>query len=367
MSTDWMGDGSAREPAVYRGSQPASRRAPAPRGTGSTSAPARRTGSGGNFGAAFGSLGRLGRQTVERGTDRAMAPMRQVSMLGVDPRSAEGQEIATYLAAGGDPSLPEIQMLVEQYQGKLIGPLTSRVRSEKIAERRTGLTYNQYGYMKGDEYAELDGLSAEALARTQDRLAALGILDGFLPGKRDAATVEAFSGVLQLSNAEGLSWAEMLGDLERQKIEMGDDWVFRNGKGDERAPFVEDAYLAPDYASLAQRVKEQLRDNLGRDPDEAEMALLTAELSGWDRDAFEVEQEGLRAKYDAGAPDEALDMYREAGTFQGVSPLDRFKESFEQRFKGEIRGIQRREETEQSQALTQGAVSTLSRMAGGMG
>lgn len=307
-----------------------------------------------------------GRRTEDPGREL----VRRVSMLGVDPRSSEGQQIIAWLDAGMDIASPDVQDLIDQYQSKLIGPQSRRTRSEDI--RGTDLLHNQYGYLKGDEFRELDRIGTESLARTQERLAALGILDGYIEGKKDPKTVAAFETLLYMSNGEGLSWAEMLGDLERTKAEMGDDWAFGDGSGsggDGPAPFINQAYLAPDYASLAQDVKTKLRSELGREPDESELALFTAEMSGWHREAFAEEESARRAEYDAmvAAGESGADEGTPDGEFQTVDHLARFKESFEQKFKAERQGLERRAEVEDSQALTSGAVSTLSQMSGGMG
>lgn len=97
------------------------------------------------------------------------------------------------------------------------------------------------------------------------------------------------------------------------------------------------------------------------------MALLTAELSGWDREAFQAEVDAQRAEYEAQAAAGEGAEGQSGGTVQGIDPLARFKESFESKFSAELAGLERNEEVAESQELTTGAVSTLSRMAGGMG
>ena len=282
-------------------------------------------------------------------------------MLGVDPRSSEGAQILDLLMMQVPISSPEIKDLVAAYQNQLIGPQSRKTLAPGVT---AGPFNNQYGYRSGDEFSELDNLSTEYLARVQDRMAALGMLDGYVRGRKDPSTVKAFADLLWMSNSEGTSWIVQLKDLERQKEEMGDDWAWGSGSGGgrDRAPFVAPTYLAPDYATLAQTVKGQLRDALGRDPDESEMALLTAELSGWDREAFDAEVAAARAEYDA------AEGGRDApGVQQGIDPVARFRESFEQKFKGELRGIERTEEAAETGEAVRSSVSTLSRMSGGMG
>lgn len=287
--------------------------------------------------------------------------VRTVSMLGVDPRSSEGQDILYLLQSGMTTSDPEVQALVDEYQGKLIGPQSRRTLSPDVTG--TNLVNNQYGYVKGDEFRQLDSISTESLARTQERMAALGMLEDFIPGKKDPKTIQAFGDLLFMSNGEGLSWAEMLGELERQKEELGDDWAWGDGSGDDREPFITPTYLAPDYATMAQTIKEQLRSTLGRDPDESELAMFTAELTGWDREAFDTEVGIAKDYYDQGGsasapqPDQAV----------AQTAMARFRESFEQKFAAEIQGIERTEEAAETSENVRGAVSRLSQMSGGMG
>lgn len=263
-------------------------------------------------------------------------------MAGVDPRSPEGQEILAYLDEGFTMDMPEVSELIAAYEGKLIGPQSRKTRANAPT---AGPFNNQYGYKAGDEFSELDNLSTEYLARVQDRMAGLGMLDGYVRGRKDPNTVKAFQDLLFMSNAEGTSWTVQLSDLEDQKEAMGHDWAWgdRSGQGG-RSPFVAPTYMAPDYATIAQDVKSIMRQTLQRDPDESEMALLTAELSGWDREAFDAEVAARRADYeaDAAAADDGA-TGQGGGTVQSIDPVARFREEFEKRFSGEIRGIRDQE------------------------
>lgn len=312
-----------------------------------------------NIGKAMtGFVERASRARPNEDADRRL--QQQVSRLGVDPRSPQGQEILVLLLSGVPLSDPMVREQVDAYQQALIGPQSKRTRSPNEA---VGPGINQYGYKAGEEFTLLDGMSTEVLARVQDRMAALGMMEGHLPGRKDAKTRDAFADLLWMANGEGQSWMQTLYSLERQKEEMGDDWSWGDDSGSGgRGEYVAPTYLAPDYATLAQRVKEQIRSDLGRDPDESELALLTAELSGWDREAFDVEAAAARAEWEAG--EEGRDA---SPTAQAVDPVARFKESFESKFKAELRGIQRTEEAEETSENVRGAVGLLSQMSGGMG
>jgi len=312
-----------------------------------------------NIGKAMtGFVERASRANPNEDADRRL--QQQVSRLGVDPRSPQGQEILVLLMSGIPLSDPMVKEQVDDYQQALIGPQSKRTRQ---ADPMVGPGLNQYGYKAGEEFSILDGMSTEVLARVQDRMAALGMVEGYLPGRKDKATRDAFAELLWMANGEGKSWMQTLYSLERQKEEMGDDWAWGDDSGSGgRGKYVAPTYLAPDYATLAQRVKEQIRSDLGRDPDESELALLTAELSGWDREAFDVEAAAARDEWEA-----AEDGRDASPTVQAVDPVARFKESFESKFRAELRGIQRTEEATETSENVRGAVGLLSQMSGGMG
>jgi hypothetical protein len=209
---------------------------------------------------------------------------------------------------------------------------------------------------QGDAEQILRSMDPGMVARLQDRLVSAGFMSGgaFAVGSPvDDKTVEAFRGLLGYANSQGTVWQAALGVEETGVGEDG---------GGGRAPFVAPTYVAPDYATLAQSVKDHFRKTLGREADESELAIFTAELSGWDREAFEAEAAAMRSEY------EAAEQGRDAPAVQqAVDPLARFKESFEKRFEGALRGQRRMEEAAQASESVRAATSLLSRMSGGMG
>ena len=315
---------------------------------------------------------------TRRPSPSVSGPLQQVSRMGVDPRSPQGRQIMDLVEQGYDLNDPMIAQavgeLVGEYQDTLVGPLSKNRRPAPGNAMgpffdREG---NQYGYTTGDVFDELDGLSTENLARVQARMVGLGLLENYVPGKRDGDTQKAFGYLLQMANSSGQDWAREMSSLEQIQAEDPEGWAERMGMGggedDGPAPFVAPEYTAPDYATLAQTVKDQMRDALGRDPDEDEMALLTAELSGWDRADYEADVAGQRAQYEAQvAAGEDGTAGLGGGTVQSIDPVARFRESFESKFAGELRGIERTEEAAETGEMVRGATSTLSQMSGGMG
>lgn len=200
-------------------------------------------------------------------------------------------------------------------------------------------------YYAGAEYDILRGLTTEDRVRLQQQLVALGLANNVVYGEIDGGetgtggTLGAMRALLAMANRAGEEWQSTLG-----RIATNPEMQAQAGGlvGSDRQP-----YMAPDYASMAQEVKNVFRKRLGREPDQAEMAELVGEIQGWDRQSF-----------DAGTqPDIGPDGLPAAeGT--RVDPLARFQEEFDRRYSGELDFIEdkasavvARESVEQSTAL----------------
>jgi hypothetical protein len=211
-------------------------------------------------------------------------------------------------------------------------------------------------YVEGSDFDEIAEMSTEQLVRFQEQLIAMGVLDAdsTLIGKRDTVTIDAMNQIMTLANAEGTNWGTMLYELQQIADERGGKLV----KDPDAPEFNMPSYLAPDYATMAQKVKDTMRTQLGRDPDESELAALVGELQGWDREAYEAEVAAAESEFNAeyeGGP--------EGQTFQDVDPLARFNEMFEQKYASELDFVEERDErAPMSQQSVQGAVGTLSDM-----
>lgn len=215
-----------------------------------------------------------------------------------------------------------------QPDGRMTGPLA-------LNEGATGHTYYE-----GDQFSILKGLNTEDLVRLQEQLAAVGLAANPLYGEvGDESTLNAMSKLLSLANRSGTSWDATLTRLSTNP---------RLQEEAKEPEFEEPTYLAPDYASIAQRVKGMFRDQLGRDPDQGEMAQFTAELQGWDKDNFNAQVAADRADFEGEG----------GGTVQSVDPVARFQERFEQVYKPELnfvrdkgRAVETREQVEASTGL----------------
>lgn len=194
------------------------------------------------------------------------------------------------------------------------------------------------------------GLPLEHKVRLQDALVALGLARNAIPGEFDKDTRNGVETLLTLSNAAGTTWQATIGRLQQLK-----DAGQLDPSGGE---FTEPAYLPPDYASLAQTVKQTVRSTLGRDPSDDEIAELSAQLQGFDYSAFQAEVDAERAQFET----------QQAGggtvpqTGRQVDTASRFRELIESKYGDELAFNQRREEGAENRQLTLGAVGTIDRI-----
>lgn len=173
-------------------------------------------------------------------------------------------------------------------------------------------------YFEGDD-ASPAGMSDEDIARLQRMLVAAGVLKGttYLNGVWDEPSRQAYRSILTHANQSGLT--------AQQSLET---WASAHT---EQKPKV-DPFLEPDYATLAQTVKQLVSERLGgREPTPAELDVLTSQLRG-----------NYRAEYDAAvatttaASDAAAAGADPATVVQDIDPVARFSEFFEQRYQPEM-------------------------------
>lgn len=248
-----------------------------------------------------------------------------------------------------------------------------QAREQQLTEARSDLPYigtdrlgvhdmggwtNPFdGYRAGDEVQILNRMPEEHLVRTQQQLMRYGFLDEFAPGKLDDDTIKAFKNVLSVANREGKQWTMVMLDYE-QLAEDGllEEYGGVGGGGGAGRVFRPPAYLAPDYATLAQEVKGLFRRDLGRDPDDAELKALTAELDGYARAAYDQQVAAARAEFDGGGA---------SHTGTEIDPAARFRELFEERFESELDFVDDKEVAVESREVVEGGVGTLSQMSRG--
>lgn len=190
----------------------------------------------------------------------------------------------------------------------------------------------------------LRGMVTEDRVRLQEQLRALGLARQPRYGYLDDDTISGFEEVLAIANRQGERWTVTLGNLAT------------TGGIEEEQGFQPEPYLAPDYATVAQRVKATFREQLGRDPDDYELQQLASELSGFDALAHEREQEYAEL---------AANPAAQPGEMSGVDPLARFNQRFEELFAGELDTIEGQEAARLQQGAVQSGVDLVSRAARG--
>lgn len=259
----------------------------------------------------------------------AVAP--QAELVGSD-LLGEGRTLPYGGTFSGEPFL--------QPDGSMTGPLALRPGA-------TGHTYYE-----GNQYDILKGLNTEDLVRVQQQLAAVGLASKPLYGELDDGTIGAFTKLLAMSNRSGTSWDATLTRLSTNPL-------ITDEEGGKQA-FDVPTYLAPDVATLAQDVKAMFRQRLNREPDQLEMAALTAELAGWHKGSFDAQVGVQRQDFE----NRQTEGEQSGGTARQVDPVARFMEAFESRYANELDFVEDKEEAIETRETVEQGVGTLSQMSG---
>jgi len=238
---------------------------------------------------------------------------------------------------------------------------TDAFRNEPYREDRLD-TYEPRYYQR--DYDELlAGWGVDKISWFQEQAALAGLLDlteqGFHPGQRDGFTMTAMTQIMALANANGNTWEDQL----QEEIRVYQAWLEDNPEDDANpyANFVTPAYLAPDYATLAQTTKQTFEARLGRRASSAELQMYVDHLAALDKDQWEAQTQAARQENAARAREWETGEDQSAGTVQGVDAMARFDELFEDQFAGEI---QHRERANLSQRKSSGLFTSLNKIAG---
>ena len=227
-------------------------------------------------------------------------------------------------------------------------------------------------YFEGDELGPAT-LDPSFIARLQRRLVAAGLLkdDDYYSGYWDDLTAAAYKKALGYSNVNGTDVSESIDRLIATLPESKKDLD----------KFAEPPFLKADIATLAQKVKTTLRNELGRDPTSGELAELTGAMRGFRREGFDAFVAAERAAFEGGttAPlplahtiDQGsvnilsdFNVDQPPSTLQDVDPEARFQELFEQRFKPEIDRLDSLGEVRRNTNNVFASLRTMSSLIGG--
>jgi hypothetical protein len=192
-------------------------------------------------------------------------------------------------------------------------------------------------YRGGDETRILTSFSLEERYGLQDLMWRLGYIGkdtqwGFL----DTATINGFKAVLGNANQNGSKWDVLL-EQQKEAVRSG---LFT--PGDLQASMAPEPMVLPDYDSLKGVVRSKFRDELGRDPTQAEMQQFSDRMMG------DYREEALRAD-----PDPSLqNPFADTGAGRGelvdvepeftnqISPGANFDENFERLYAGQRESLQ---------------------------
>lgn len=229
-------------------------------------------------------------------------------------------------------------------------------------QMRAGATFRDM-----DHWNLFGGLAPEVIATWQQQLVEAGYikdsdtagLEGVYGGKTPLAMEQA----MLEANGNGYDdIGEWLSFKAEQRDRMSDEEKMREAG---IRQFVAPAYIAPDYATLAQTVKSVMDQKLGRRAHDWEVKMLASQLDSDFSRQFGVEVAAAESEYAAGNHqllEEAGLAEGEgpsAGSFRGVSPVDRLAEKLDTLYAPEI-------ETNERVAQTQGNTQLLMRNLAGL-
>jgi hypothetical protein len=197
-------------------------------------------------------------------------------------------------------------------------------------------------YHDGDEFNLFDSLDPIDIKEIENKLYDAGLLADWQrglgewgPGHQNAMRV-----VMDWANGRVETWDQTLDWLARNPLTEPDD----DGSGSQRAGFVPEPYLAPDYATLAQQVKSIIRDRLGREPTNAEMILFADTMASDHRADYDQQVAAARSAY--GMANKAFETGEDQpspGTFQQVDYVSRFLQRFDEKYRDEMGVIDQRQ------------------------
>lgn len=211
-------------------------------------------------------------------------------------------------------------------------------------------------YYAGDEFNVLSAKPMEERVRLQEQMVALGLLSSPVYGELDDRTLGGFRALLSMANRTGDTWENTLNRIATNPL------MLDAAQNQSNEPvFQPTPYMAPDYATIAQRVKQMFREQLGREPDQAEMAELSGELQGWSKQAWNAEVEVEEGAFDM----RSADTTQPAVQGQQVDPMSRFQELFDSKYKGEMQFVDDKQSAQVQRQAVEGGAATVSQMARG--
>ena len=212
------------------------------------------------------------------------------------------------------------------------------------------LTNPEYGFDPAYDFETImENMTPNQLINFQGLASQAGLLnnglDGsnpnFLAGMKDDATIFAMEQVLTLANRDGTTWEHALSKMVYARAEMQRkaDSLEEDDPG--YVPYTYEVYREPDWEGLAQRAKDTIRQELGREPNTWEVELLKDYMGELDREAFDADQAAGKAYHDAYGRAQDTREIQTPGSVPGVDVEGRFNAFFDEQFGNELDRKQR--------------------------
>ena len=224
---------------------------------------------------------------------------------------------------------------------------STRVPKSRGSQKPTYQTFQVVPkYRDSHIIPQLNTLTDEEVHNFQLMMVDAGLIGEFdyFPGVRDEATEKAMEAVMGQGNVDGSNWqtaARFYQQLGLKQKELAKQAALK------ARTFVQPAYVAPDYATLSQAVKQTFETLVGRDPHDSELAVLADQMNKDYRKQYQAEIAAQRSEFDAQGRAIVNETDQAAGTFQNVDPTARMIEAIEKKYGPEIEG-----EEKEDQGLT---------------
>ena len=193
-------------------------------------------------------------------------------------------------------------------------------------------------YDRDDEWAQFVGLSPENIAAVQSFLIGVGALeeDGVVNGVWGPTEAQQMYKVLDIANAGGVSWQEVDEDVLRNSFDK------ETAATSQRAAFVPQAYRPMDPARAELTVKDSVRQMLGRDPTEEDMAQLGGYLTDMHSASYAADTKAARNRYNTQVSlDESGGTFGQPAAVEDVDYEARYVQKMEEKFAPQLESQKR--------------------------
>jgi hypothetical protein len=244
--------------------------------------------------------------------------------------SQSSAQTAAELLLGGEEQ-PEVNAFGSFFKDKNV-PSADRGLLNRASGGSTNFLFEPY--MSGDDANILTRLPIEELAGLQDLMRRLGYVGNDVRyGFVDSNTVQGFRAVLGESNNNGTRWDVL---LEQQKEAVKSGLFTPDGI---QGGLSNEPMVLPDYASLRSQVRSTFRNELGRDPTQAEMQQFSNGMMQDYRNAAQASRDKVEdpnpfADEMTGAGRGPLQQV-DPGFVNQIDPGVRFEEDFERLYAGQ--------------------------------